>query len=92
MDDSPVVVPDFRGQQALEAWLAGHDVGVLLEGPNPDSPSPVLNGRVVDQVPVAGSRLSRWGRVTVWVADADVREPRRPYPDAASGAAESEAS
>lgn len=35
MDDSPVVVPDFRGQQALEAWLAGHDVGVLLEGPNP---------------------------------------------------------
>jgi hypothetical protein len=27
--------------QALNAWLVGHDHGLLLQGPDPDSPEPV---------------------------------------------------
>lgn len=78
-----IEVPDFRGMQALNAWLAGHDVGLLLAGPDPDSPRPVLHGIVVRQDPLPGSRLSRWDVVTVWLRDEPgdgdgVREPRRP--------------
>jgi hypothetical protein len=84
-DERPVVVPNFRGRQALDAWLSGHDAGLLLQGPDPDSPHAVLNGVVVAQLPAAGARLSRWDAVTVWVTDAGdpagVREPRRPLPD-----------
>lgn len=77
-----IEVPDFRGMQALNAWLAGHDVGLLLEGPDPDSPEPLLHGVVVAQQPRAGGMLSRWDVVTVWLRDVPglggVREPRRP--------------
>ena len=79
-----IPVPDFRGRQALDAWLTGHDAGLLLQGPDPDSPHPLRNGRVIAQQPPVGTRLSRWDTVTVWVADAGdpagVREPRRPLP------------
>ncbi|MGY6652707.1 PASTA domain-containing protein [Amycolatopsis sp. TRM77291] len=79
------VVPDFVGKQALDAWLAGHDAGLSLQGPDPDSPHPLLNGQVVAQVPAAGTRLSRWSVVTVWITGggdpAGVREPRRPLPN-----------
>ncbi|MBB4913115.1 PASTA domain-containing protein [Streptosporangium saharense] len=79
-----VVVPDFRGSQALNAWLAGHDAGVLLQGPDPDSPHPVMDGVVVAQQPPPGSRIERWGTVTVWVrhdpGEGGVREPRDPVP------------
>ncbi|HEY4024136.1 MAG TPA: PASTA domain-containing protein [Pseudonocardiaceae bacterium] len=87
MDDEhrSVVVPNFRGRQALDAWLSGHDAGLLLQGPDPDSPHPLLNGLVVAQRPEAGTRLSRWDTVTVWVAGggdgSGVREPRRPLPN-----------
>ncbi|MGK4591567.1 hypothetical protein [Amycolatopsis sp. w19] len=47
------VVPDFVGKQALDAWLSGHDAGLSLQGPDPDSPHPLLNGLVVAQVPAA---------------------------------------
>ncbi|WP_439382042.1 PASTA domain-containing protein [Amycolatopsis lexingtonensis] len=84
-EPQPVVVPDFRGKQALDAWLAGHDAGLTLQGPDPDSPHPLLNGFVVAQLPAAGARLDRWGTVTVWVAGGGdpggVREPRRPLPE-----------
>ena len=78
-----VEVPDFRGMQALNAWLFGHDRGLLLTGPDPDSSQPLLHGIVVDQAPVPGGRLHRWDVVTVWIrhgpGDSDgVREPRRP--------------
>jgi len=78
-----IEVPDFRGMQALNAWLAGHDRGLLLTGPDPDSPEPLLHGVVVDQAPVPGGQLHRWDVVTVWIrpgpGDGDgVREPRRP--------------
>jgi hypothetical protein len=78
-----VEVPDFRGMQALNAWLFGHDRGLLLTGPDPDSSQPLLHGVVVDQAPVPGDRLHRWDVVTVWIrhgpGDSDgVREPRRP--------------
>ena len=79
-----MLVPDFRGRQALDAWLAGHDVGLLLQGPDPDSPHPLVNGRVVAQLPDPGSRVGRWDVVTVWVRDdgdpGGVREPLRPLP------------
>jgi beta-lactam-binding protein with PASTA domain len=80
-----IEVPDFRGMQALNAWLAGHDAGLLLAGPDPDSPEPVLNGIVVNQQPPPGARLGRWDVVTVWIRDGrgdgdGVREPRRPPP------------
>jgi beta-lactam-binding protein with PASTA domain len=80
-----VVVPDFRGQQALNAWLAGHDAGVLLQGPDPDAAQPVMNGIVVAQEPAPGTLVERWGTVTVWVRldpgdGSDVREPRHPTP------------
>ncbi|MFI6504338.1 PASTA domain-containing protein [Nonomuraea typhae] len=80
-----VIVPDFRGQQALNAWLAGHDAGVLLQGPDPDGPQPVMDGIVVAQDPAPGVRVARWAPVTVWVRpgpddDSGVREPRRPEP------------
>ncbi len=60
-------LPDFSGMHALDAWLAGHDAGLILVGPDPDSPRPLVDGIVVDQQPPAGSRLHRWDVVTVWV-------------------------
>lgn len=79
------VVPDFVGKQALDAWLSGHDAGLSLQGPDPDSPHPLLNGFVVAQVPAAGTRLPRWSVVTVWITGggdpSGVREPRRPLPN-----------
>jgi hypothetical protein len=62
-----IEVPDFRGMQTLDAWLAGHDRGLLLAGPDPDSAEPLLHGVVVDQDPVPGGRLQRWDVVTVWM-------------------------
>lgn len=77
-------MPDFRGRQALEAWLRGHDLGLLCQGPDPDSPQPLLHGRVVGQHPQAGTVLHRWDVVTLQLAEhgdpAGVREPRRPLP------------
>lgn len=78
-----IEVPDFRGMQALNAWLFGHDRGLLLTGPDPDSSQPLLHGVVVDQAPVPGGRLHRWDVVTVWIRhgpgdSGGVREPRRP--------------
>ncbi|QWF83412.1 hypothetical protein HUW46_06853 [Amycolatopsis sp. CA-230715] len=85
------MVPDFAGKQALDAWLSGHDAGLLLQGPDPDSPHPLTNGRVVAQLPSAGTELARWGTVTVWVTDdgdpGGVREPRRPPPEHREAAA-----
>lgn len=69
--------------QALNAWLADHDARLLLEGPDPDSPDPILHGIVVAQAPEAGTWLKRWDVVTVWLRDVPglggVRGPRRPY-------------
>jgi hypothetical protein len=78
-----IEVPDFRGMQALNAWLCGHDRGLLLTGPDPDSSEPLLHGVVVAQAPVPGDRLHRWDVVTVWIRygpgdSVGVREPRRP--------------
>jgi hypothetical protein len=77
-------VPDFRGMQALNAWLVGHDHGVLLQGPDPDSPEPLLHGVVVAQYPVPATLLRRWDPVTVWIRPPEdgtgVREPRHPLP------------
>ncbi len=67
--------------QALNAWLAGHDRGLMLSGPEPDSPEPLINGVVRNQLPAPGTVLHRWDVVTVWIADAPsggVREPRQP--------------
>ncbi|MBB5857734.1 PASTA domain-containing protein [Amycolatopsis umgeniensis] len=79
------VVPDFVGKQALDAWLSGHEAGLLLQGPDPDSPHPLLNGRVAAQLPAPGARLPQWSAVTVWITGggdpAGVREPRRPLPN-----------
>lgn len=71
--------------QALNAWLVGHDRGLLLQGPDPDSPEPVLHGVVVNQQPAPHTRLCRWDPVTVWIRrppddGSGVREPRRPLP------------
>ncbi|GAB1819140.1 PASTA domain-containing protein [Herbidospora sp. RD11066] len=82
-----VQVPDFRGMQALNAWLLGHDAGVLLIGPNPDGPESVMHGIVTKQEPLPGARVLRWGTVKVWMTDrgggsAGVREPRTPKPPA----------
>jgi hypothetical protein len=91
-DTGRVQVPDFRGRQALNAWLAGHDVGLLLQGPDPDSPEPLLNGVVVRQDPPPGRWLRRWDTVTVWVRFdsglGGVREPRRPPPPCRTTVAE----
>ena len=78
-------MPDFRGMQALNAWLTGHDLGLLLQGPDPDSPEPLLHGIVIKQLPEPQTRLHRWDPVTVWVRippddGAGVREPRKPPP------------
>lgn len=78
-------MPDFRGMQALNAWLTGHDLGLLLQGPDPDSPEPLLHGIVIGQMPPPDSRLHRWDPVTVWVSrppedGSGVREPLRPPP------------
>jgi hypothetical protein len=71
--------------QALNAWLLGHDHGLLLQGPDPDAPDPVMHGVVVRQSPEPYTQLGRWDPVTVWVEIPDdggsgVREPRRPLP------------
>jgi hypothetical protein len=77
-------VPDFRGMQALNAWLVGHEHGLLLQGPDPDSPDPVLHGVVISQHPPPHTLLRRWDPVTVWIRPPEdgsgVREPRRPLP------------
>jgi hypothetical protein len=87
-----VVVPDVVGMQALNAWLLGHEAGVLLQGPDPDAAEPLLHGVVVRQRPSAGSRVERWDPVTVWIRPPDpgagAREPRRPAPDPLRQAAE----
>ena len=79
-----VVVPNFHDKQALDAWLVGHDAGLLLQSPDPDSPRPLMNGVVVAQRPAAGTHVGRWDVVTVWVEGggdgSGVREPRRPLP------------
>jgi hypothetical protein len=80
-----VTVPDFHGRQALDAWLVGHDIGLLCQGPNPDSARPLLHGRVVYQRPLPGTTIRRWDVVTLWVRDdpGDLggdREPRDPLP------------
>ncbi|UMP04616.1 PASTA domain-containing protein [Amycolatopsis sp. EV170708-02-1] len=79
------VVPDFVGKQALDAWLSGYEAGLSLQGPDPDSPHPLLNGLVIAQVPAAGTHLPRWSVVTVWITGggdpSGVREPRRPLPN-----------
>ncbi|MCT2586970.1 hypothetical protein [Actinophytocola gossypii] len=78
-------MPDFRGMQALNAWLLGHDRGLLLQGPDPDAPHPVMHGVVVRQSPQPHTLLDRWDPVTVWVEipedGSGVREPRTPPPD-----------
>jgi hypothetical protein len=71
--------------QALNAWLDGHDAGLLLAGPDPDAPHPLLHGIVAKQLPAPGAVLRRWDVVTVWLRDEPgegdgVREPRRPHP------------
>lgn len=70
--------------QALNAWLVGHDHGLLLQGPDPDSPEPLLHGLVVSQLPAPRTRLRRWDPVTVWVRPPEdgsgVRAPLRPPP------------
>jgi hypothetical protein len=80
-----VVVPSFHGRQAIDAWLMGHDAGLVLQSPDPDSPHPLLNGVVVAQRPAPGTRVERWAAVTVWVEGggdgSGVREPRRPPPE-----------
>jgi hypothetical protein len=64
--------------------LRGHDLGLACQGTNPDSPEPLLHGRVVDQSPQPGTILHRWDVVTLVVVrpeeTAGVREPRRPLP------------
>ncbi|WP_283132867.1 PASTA domain-containing protein [Rhizohabitans arisaemae] len=91
-EDPDITVPDFRGMQALDAWLAGHEIGLLLQGPDPDGPQPLTHGRVVGQHPFPGTRVPRWSVVTVTLRDdpgnAGVREPRRPIPPAGAIGAE----
>jgi hypothetical protein len=53
--------------QALNAWLVGHDHGLLLQGPYPDSPEPVMHGIVINQQPAPRALLRRWDPVTVWI-------------------------
>jgi hypothetical protein len=77
--------------QALNAWLTGHDQCLLLQGPDPDSPEPLLHGIVVRQRPAPRTWLSRRDPVTVWVHippddGAGVREPLRPPPQTRSDA------
>lgn len=89
-DAELIEVPNFCGMQTLSAWLAGHDDGLLLVGPDPDSPDPLLHGIVRRQDPRPGATLHRWDAVTVWVGDlptGGVREPRRPEPPQPSLAA-----
>jgi hypothetical protein len=83
--EATIEVPDFRGMQALNAWLVGHDHGLLLQGPYPDSGEPLMHGIVIDQRPAPRTLLGRWDVVTVWIHpppddDSGVREPVRPLP------------
>jgi hypothetical protein len=71
--------------QALNAWLIGHDLGLFLQGPDPDNPEPLLHGIVARQRPEPRTKLRRWDPVTVWVQKppvdgSGVREPLRPLP------------
>jgi len=71
--------------QALNAWLVGHDLGLSLQGPDPDSPEPLLHGIVIAQRPEPHALVPRWTPVTVWIRrppddGSGDREPRRPVP------------
>ena len=71
--------------QALNAWLVGHDHGLFLQGPDPDSRKPVMDGIVISQQPPPRTLLRRCDPVTVWIQpppddDSGVREPLRPLP------------
>ncbi|MEV6276070.1 PASTA domain-containing protein [Nocardia sp. NPDC051832] len=91
MADASIEVPDFCGMQALDAWLLGHDLGLLLVGPDPDSPEPLMHGIVTRQQPLPGAKVGRWDPVTVWVRrppdDSGDREPQQPLPPKQSDAA-----
>lgn len=62
------------------------------QGPDPDSSTPLTDGRVAQQAPAAGTVLQRWDAVTLWLTappeDAGVREPRVPHPSLLSDAGE----
>lgn len=51
----------------VAAVLAGGPRGLACQGTDPDSPEPLLHGRVVDQPP-PGTILHRWNVVTLVVA------------------------
>jgi hypothetical protein len=53
--------------QALNAWLVGHDHGLLVQGADPDSPKPVMHGIGINQQPAPRALLWRWDSVTVWI-------------------------
>ena len=53
--------------QALNAWLVGHDHGLLLQGPDPDRREQVMDGIVIKQQPAPRTLLRRWDPVTVWI-------------------------
>jgi hypothetical protein len=79
-----IEVPDFRGMQAPNASIAGHDARILLAWADPDSPQPLLHGIVAAQAPRPASVLYGWDIVTVWLRDVSgprgVPEPLRPPP------------
>ncbi|WP_409491986.1 hypothetical protein [Amycolatopsis sp. cmx-11-12] len=54
------VVPDFVGQQALDAWLAGHEAGLSLQGPDPGARSRTFSK--TPGKPITGRDRRRPGR------------------------------
>jgi hypothetical protein len=80
--------------QSLNAWLVGHDMGLLLVGADPDG-APLVDGVVVSQDPVPGALRDQWDVVIVWVRvdpgePSGVREPGRRPPSFSSDAVEQE--
>lgn len=82
-----VVVPDYRGWHAVEAWVDGTGLGLACQWRQTISQAPGEYVYVAEQDPSPGTVLGRGSIVALFLrvgphdpGGGGVREPRRPLP------------
>jgi len=74
-----VFTPDLFGLSAVDAWLAGHQLALVVVGPH--RPADVTEGRVWKQLPPPGASAMSGSEIRVWLdagsGGSGVRAPRQ---------------